>query len=91
MGTVSLAFQILRVLISDGMGDFANGVVMALETPNVEVNGAAQLYRVASVWTAGLALFPFEYLSHNFIVLRTPAFKVIHTLCDSPSFSPNPY
>ena len=27
----------------------------ALERPNVEVTGAARLYRAASVWTAGLA------------------------------------
>jgi hypothetical protein len=28
-----------------------------LMTPNVEVTGAARLYRAASVWTAGLGLF----------------------------------
>ena len=29
-------------------------------TPNVEVTGAARLYRAASVWTAGLGVASFE-------------------------------
>ena len=29
-----------------------------MATPNVEVTGAARLYRAASVWTAGLEVLP---------------------------------
>jgi hypothetical protein len=32
--------------------------MLRLNTPNVEVTGAARLHRAASVWTAGLAIFP---------------------------------
>ncbi len=33
-------------------------VDVQVETPNVEVTGAARLYRAASVWTAGLGCIP---------------------------------
>ncbi len=34
---------------------------------NVEVTGAAQLYRAASVWTAGLGIYLFEESSLTFL------------------------
>ncbi len=35
-------------------------IFRAMETLNVEVTGAARLYRAASVWTAGLAVFAID-------------------------------
>ncbi|OYY93199.1 MAG: hypothetical protein B7Y41_12810 [Hydrogenophilales bacterium 28-61-23] len=49
--------------------------------PNVEVTGAARLYRAASVWTAGLECGFLQYMNGGFKDLLGIAFK--HLLCGS--------
>ena len=49
------------IILEETMKKIADGVILVCSEhgefviPNVEVTGATRLYRVASVWTAGLA------------------------------------
>ncbi len=52
--TVADVYSVLRLLSAEAEVQLSMDMARRLATSNVEVTGAARLYRGASVWTAGL-------------------------------------